>query len=172
MCNKVTLIGKVVFDPENKTKKHISQGEWKRIAMVFIDGEVTDYYSWFIQKRFNLTLNKPLRNAHISFINDSNHDMMKNGRTLQQVNADWERTKHKWHGKEIPIMLNLNVRTDGRSWWLNVDPEYRDLLHGIRNEVGLGRPFFGLHMSLGYANERWIAHSEYIHELFKTKLIS
>jgi hypothetical protein len=30
--------------------------------------------------------------------------------------------------------------------------------------IGLSRPFFGLHMSIGYANEKNIEHSIYIHE--------
>ena len=71
MNNKVVLVGKIEFEPENITKKHNTQSPWKRIAMVTIDGDVTEYYSWFIEKRYNLKLNKPLRRAHISFINDS-----------------------------------------------------------------------------------------------------
>lgn len=140
--------------------------------MVFIDGDITEYYSWYLQKRFNLTLNKPLRRAHISFINDSHRDFSKSGKTPKELDQLWDEAKARWDGKVIPVMLDLNVRTDGKTWWLNVHPEYRDLLHGIRAEVGLGRPYFGLHMSVGYANEKHIAHSQYIHELVKTKLIS
>lgn len=96
---------------------------------------------------------------------------MKNGRTLAEINKCWDGVKEKWDGKEIPILLNLNVRTDGKTWWLNVDQEYRGLLQGIRDELGLGRPYYGMHLSLGYANEKNIQHSEYIHHLLKTKFI-
>lgn len=171
MNEKITYIGKIGFEPPNVTRKHKNQASWKRIAMVFLDGDITEYYAWFIKKRFSLTLNKPLRNAHISFINDSNKDMMKNGRTLAEINKCWDEVKEKWDGKEIPILLNLNVRTDGKTWWLNVDQEYRGLLQGIRDELGLGRPYYGMHLSLGYANEKNIQHSEYIHHLLKTKFI-
>ena len=41
-----------------------------------LDGDVAEYYSWFVSKRYNLILNKPLRGAHVSFINDSLRDMM------------------------------------------------------------------------------------------------
>jgi len=41
------------------------------------------------------------------------------------------------------------------------------LLQSIRTELGLGKPFFGLHMSIGYANEKNIEHSEYLHDLIK-----
>jgi hypothetical protein len=139
--------------------------------MVFINGDVSEYYSWFLNKRFNLILNKPLRGAHISFINDSNRDLMANGRKIDDVNKSWEAIKNKWDGVEIPIMLDLNPRTDGKFWWLNVHYEYRDKLQSIRNELGLGKPYYGFHMSLGYANEKNILHSKYIHSLLKNKFI-
>ena len=66
----LTMKGVIKFDPQNKTKKHDRQGKWKKIAMVFFYGDVCEYYSWFINRRFNLLLNKPLRGGHISFIND------------------------------------------------------------------------------------------------------
>lgn len=131
--------------------------------MVFLDGEITEYYCWFIQKRFNLTLNKPLRGAHISFINDSNQDLItKNNCTPEQANVLWERVKDKWDGVEIPILLDLRPRFDKKHWWLNVHPDYRDRLQGIRDELNLGRPYYGMHMSLGYANEKQYIHHEYI----------
>ncbi len=140
--------------------------------MVFIDGDVTDYYSWFIQKRYNLILNKPLRGAHISFINDSMKDMSLNGqRTIEEVDILWEEVKKKWDGKIIPIVLDLDPRTDDRTWWLNIPHDERGVLQGIREELGLGKPYWGLHMSIGYANEKNIDHSLYIHRLLKQGLI-
>jgi hypothetical protein len=172
MNEKITYIGKIGFEPENVTKKHNNQAAWKRIAMVFMDGEISEYYSWYIQKRFNLVLNKPLRGAHISFINDSNRDLSLNGKKSQkEIDALWNNVKSKWDNKIIPIMLDLNPRTDGKFWWLNVHNEYRDKLQGIRNELALGKPFFGFHMTIGYANEKNIQHSEYIHRLLTSNFI-
>lgn len=172
MNNTITLKGKIGFEPENKTKKHNAQASWKKIAMVFLDGDVAEYYAWYLKKRFNLVLNKPLRGAHISFINDRMGDMTLNGtRTLEEVNTLWEQVKTKWNGKEVEIVLNLEPRTDDRSWWLNIPHENREVLQGIRNELGLGKPYFGMHMSLGYANEKYIEHSKYIHGLIKKGFI-
>ena len=173
MNDRIILCGKIGFEPENRTKKHNQQASWKHIAMVFIDGDVTEYYAWFIKKRYNLVLNKPLRGAHISFINDSFKDMSLGGkRTQEEVKKIWERVKNKWDGIEVPIMLDLSPRTDDSTWWLNVHPEYRDTLQSIRNELGLGKPYYGMHMSLGYANEKNIEHSKYIHRLIKKGFIS
>ena len=55
-----SIKGKIVFDPINVTKKHNSQAVWKKVAIVKFDCDIYAYYSWFLQKRFNLFLNKPL----------------------------------------------------------------------------------------------------------------
>lgn len=167
--NTVKLKGKIVFDPIDKTKKHILQSSWKIIAMIMFEGDVSEYYAWFIKRRFDINLNKPLRGAHISFINDKVSDIA--GNTQEERAEKWEVLKKKWNKKEVEISLNLDSRTNGKHWWLVVPEEERDLLHLIRSEIGLGRPHFGLHMSLGYANERNIAHSEYIHESIKVGFI-
>ena len=173
MKDRITLFGKIGFEPENKTKKHNSQSSWKRMAMVHIDGEVTEYYAWFIQKRYNLILNKPLRGAHISFINDSIKDFSQNGtKTMEEIDETWNNVKIKWDKQIIPVTLDLNPKTDDRTWWLNIPHDERELLHSIRAELGLGRPFWGLHMSIGYANEKNIYHSIYIHELIKKGFIT
>ena len=172
MKDRITLTGKIGFEPEDRTNKHKAQSSWKKMAMIFIDGDVTEYYAWFIQKRYNLVLNKPLRGAHISFINDSMRDLSLNGtRSNEEIEVVWEAVKKKWDGQKIEIVLDLNPKTDDRSWWLNIPNEERDNIQAIRDELGLGRPYFGMHMSIGYANEKNIEHSTYIHELIKKGFI-
>jgi hypothetical protein len=174
--------GVLHFDPVNRTKKHQSQSEWKKMAMVLFDGDLCKYYSWFIWKRYHLRLALPLRGPHISFINDKE----------SETNGKWEEVKKKWDGKTIKIRLNTDPRTDSANdnssmhWWLNIPEEHRDQLHSIRAELGLGRPYWGLHMAIGYArnsedmdkeitgvktvrmNEE---HSKYIHGLIKKGFI-
>ena len=172
MQDRITLYGKIGFEPENKTNKHATQASWKKIAMVFIDGDVAEYYAWFVKKRYNLTLNKPLRGAHVSFINDSMRDLTQNGeKSVEEVEVLWESVKQKWDGKQIPIVLDLNPKTNDEHWWLNIPHEERGLLQSIRDELGLDRPYFGMHMSIGYANEKNIEHSKYIHDLIKKGFI-
>lgn len=172
MKEKITLTGRIGFEPEDKTNKHLLQSSWKKIAMVFIEGDICEYYAWFLQKRYNITLNKPIRGAHVSFINDSIRDLTKNNDNLEEeILQLWEDVKTKWDGKEIDIVLDLNPRTNGRIWWLNIPEEEREGLQAIRDELGLDRPFFGMHMSIGYANERNIEQSVYIHQLIKQGFI-
>ena len=162
---KIKLIGKIEFEVENKTKKHHNQSSWKRVAMIMLDGDITEYYAWFIEKRYNLILNKPLRGGHISLINDSIKDLSCGGtKTIEEINKTWETVKKKWDKKSIPIYLDVESNTDGKHWWLRVSHDERVLMNGIRAELGLGNPFWGLHMSLGYANEVHEEHSNYLHE--------
>lgn len=171
--DRILLTGRIEFEPENITKKHNQQASWKHMALVLLDGDITEYYSWFIKKRYNLTLNRPIRGAHISFINDSYKDMsLKGKRSINDVKQVWNTVKKKWDGVEVPIMLNTEPRTDDKYWWLGVSHQHRDRLHGIRSELGLGKPFWGLHMTIGYANEKWLSHSKYIHKCIKSGLIS
>lgn len=123
--------------------------------MVTFDCDMTEYYSWFIKKRYNLELNRPLRGAHISFINDSIRDM--------GIYADkWEEVKEKYNGTEVTLTLDVDVRSDSKHWWLIVEHESRKPLLDIRAELGLDKPYFGMHMTVGYANEKNIDHSKYI----------
>jgi hypothetical protein len=161
MKNTIKIKGKIQFDPKDKTKKHSKQGSWKKVAMILFDGEISEYYAWFIKKRYNLVLNRPLRGAHITFINDRESDM----------NGKWEEIKKKYQGKEIEVVLSVDPRTDSANdrssghWWFNIPEEDRKELHDLRGELGLGRPHWGLHMALGYANDKNMAHSKYIHNL-------
>ena len=173
MNNRITLTGKIEFEPEDKTKKHANQASWKKIAMVMVDGDICEYYNWFIKRRYNLVLNKPLRGAHISFINDSMKDLTQNGeKSLEEALNAWETTKNKWDGETIQIVLNLDPITDGRTWWFNVPHNERELLQSIRTELGLGEPFFGMHMSIGYASHGLMEeHGKYIHDLLRKGFI-
>tara|TARA_R110000868_G_scaffold401649_2_gene677266 strand:- start:4904 stop:5446 length:543 start_codon:yes stop_codon:yes gene_type:complete len=176
--NTITVTGVIEFDPKDYTKKHKSQGVWKRVAMIkFHRSDLCEYYAWFIKTRYNLPLAKPLRNAHISFINDRGSD----------TNGKWEEVKKKWNGKKIDVTLSVDPRTNATHWWLLVPEENREEIQAIRKEVGLERPNFGLHMTIGYARNSYDPveegvngvkakrmneeHSEYIHRLLKKELI-
>lgn len=146
MKQSFKIKGKILFDPPNITEKHRNQGKWKKVAIVEFDGDIKGYYRWFIKKRYHLFLGESIRKAHVTFINDSLRDMG------DKANK-WAEVKKKWNGKTIEIELSTDVRSDGINWWLVVPEEARDGLHNIRAELGLGRPYFGLHMTFGVARD-------------------
>ena len=146
-----TIKGILEFDPINVTKKHDNQSSWKKVAMVRFENDDTwDYYSWFLKKRFNLNLNKPLRGTHLTVINDIVDDNL------------YEMGRQLFHGKEITIQYNpLDIRSNKKGhWWLKA---YSDDAHNIRTVVGLDpSPYFGLHITIGLATHLQLEHSEYI----------
>jgi hypothetical protein len=119
--NKIKVEGKIIFDPIDVTKKHQKQSSWKKVAMVHIGSDISEYYAWFIRKRYNINLTPPLRKAHITFINDR----------ASEMNGKWKEVKKKWDGKKITITLSVDPRTDSDEpnsdahWWLNVPEEDR-----------------------------------------------
>lgn len=158
----ITIKGKIVFDVPNVTRKHNRQADWKRIAMVVFEDDMTEYYSWFIKRRYSITLNKPLRGAHITFVNDSIREI-KGGDKV------WEVVREKWDGQEIEVTLNVDPFSNGKHWWLGSDSI---TFKNIREELGLGNPYFDYHMSVGFANELNIKHSEYIFNLIQKRLVN
>ena len=51
---------------------------------------------------------------------------------------------------------------NGKHWWMIIPHEERELLHSVRKELGLEKPYFGLHMSIGNVNEKNYELSKYI----------
>jgi len=171
MENIIKYKGKILFDPIDKTSKHEKQASWKKVAMILLDGDICEYYSWFLEKRYGIKINIPLRGPHISFINDSIYDIIKNsGLNEKEVNILWDNVKNKWNGKEIELLLNLDARSSSEYWWLNI-VEYEQL-NIIRKELGLSDPFYKFHMSIG--NIRTGIHEEqykYTYKLIKNGFI-
>lgn len=158
----IKMKGKIIFAPNNKTKKHILHDSRKKVAMVMFYGDVCEYYKWFLKKRYSLILTTPLRGGHISFINDYLRDMK-----VDNIDETWTSLKQKYHHKDIEVEIDLNPKTNGLHWWFDLTQDSKDNLQEIRNELGLDLPYYPLHFSIGYSNEKNIAHSKYIQEVIK-----
>lgn len=133
--------GIIEFNPEDKTNKHRSQSEWKRVAMIRTYCDLDRYYAWFLKKRFNLELNRNLRGTHVSFIND-------------RLDIDiFNEASKLFDGKEIEFFVENLPLSNGKHWWLRV---YCPEAESIREVMGLERdPHFGMHLTIGYAIEKY-----------------
>jgi hypothetical protein len=143
------LRGKIKFDPINFTRKHNKQSSWKKVAMIQLDDDIYAYYSWFIEKRFGIKLNKPIRGTHFTIIND----IIDNDVYLQ--------AKDIFDGKDITFFIdptNIKANSTGH-WWIKV---YSDDAQNIRNAMGLGEAYFGFHLTIGLATHENLEQSEYI----------
>lgn len=145
--------GKLVFQPENKTKKHERQN-WKKVAMIMLNCDLDKYYAWFLSQRFKLDFMKNLRGSHVTIISD------------KVSKEKFDKIAAKYDGKEITFFYEIEPRTNTKHWWLRVhSPESED----IREEMGLNRePYLGFHLTVGYMNEQNINYSEYIFRTIKT----
>jgi hypothetical protein len=133
------LYGKINFFPENVTRKQEDQSSWKRVAIVeFPDDEIYLYYSWLVQQRFGIYLNKPVRGTHFTLINDRVDTIL------------YEELVDKFNQKEIMIEYDPGVITANRRghWWVKA---YSDDAQYIRDSIGLGYPFHGYHITIGVA---------------------
>lgn len=145
-----STIGKINFKPLDITKKHKKQSSWKKVGIANIGDDVSDYYSWFLKKRYNLFLNKPLRGSHVTIINDRIDDYIYN----QALDV--------FNNKEISIKYDpTNIRCNEKGhWWIKV---YSDDILNIRKSMGLSEnPYFGLHLTIGRATHLQLEHSKYI----------
>lgn len=147
---KISLKSPIIFNPVNKTNKHQKQSAWKKVALVNINGDLSEYYSYWLKKRYGLILNRPIRGAHFTVIND------------KVSNEIWEEARKIFHKKEIELHYDIDdIRSDGKHWWIKV---YSEDAENIRNAMGIGRPFWGPHITIGYANEQNLEHSKYIRD--------
>lgn len=155
----IKCTGILDFNLEDVTNKHKSQSSWKRVAVIKTNCDMDKYYAWFLKKRFNLELNKNLRGSHVTFISDKmDKNLFNEASTV-------------FNGKSVDFFIDIEPRSNAEHWWLRV---YCPDVESIREALGLTRdPYFGLHLTIGYANEKNMAHSEYIlRQCKKFELIS
>lgn len=143
----------IITFPDNITKKHEMQSEWKQTIIIKTNCDIENYYSWFIQKRFNLVLNKTIRGSHLTIVNDKMNP------------SEFNKFRDIFENKEIIFYYNPIPVTNGEHWWLRVFcPESEN----IREIMGLNRvPYFNLHLTIGYANNKNIEYSKYIERVCK-----
>lgn len=160
MLTTIKLKGNII-SPPHITKKHLIQSSWKRNVMIDFSGEDSEYYSWFIMKNFGLPLNKPVRGSHVTIVNDKWEDsIFKN---QEDFDKSIDEFISKYENKPIEVELELSVKSNGEHWWLRVAPDSRVMINSFRSEMGLGGYYYGLHMTIGMANEKNIEQSKYIH---------
>lgn len=146
--------GIIKFNPENKTRKQERQSTWKQVAVALTGDDLAEYYAWFIKRRYNLQLNKPIRGTHVTFINDRDTEVPL-----------FERAQRLYDGKSLEFFIDPSPRTNGDHWWLRVWSPQAERIR--KTAGGVPEPYFGLHLTLGYANEKNLAHSQYIHRCCK-----
>lgn len=117
----------------------------------FAEGEVSEYYTWFLKNRTGIALMRPAWGSHISIV-----------RGEMPVNIDaWK----KYDGQVISLEYDPDIRSNGKHWWLKVECEQ---MLDIREELGLVRKHpLSLHLTLGMPTPLSQDNSNYYHEFFR-----
>lgn len=144
--------GKLLFNPPDLTNKHQLQSEWKRVSMILTDCDIDKYYAWFLNKRFSLNLNKNIRGSHITIISEKMED-----------DSHFQELAKIMDGRKITFYYENEPQTNGEHWWLRV---YSNEIEAIRESIGLDKyPYFGLHLTIGHASNKYLEHSNYINDV-------
>jgi len=171
MESSIELTGTLHFDLIHVSKKQLKQSSWKHVGIVKFSGDDDDYYSWFINRRYNLHLNKPARGFHFTIINDKIENL-----SLDEIGQ----LKTLFDGITVKVKLSTDVRTNGEHWWLKAESEDAE---NIRRAFRLNpTPYWNFHTTVGYVNQGNInkngiafnhawEHSHYIHDLLKRNII-
>jgi len=147
----VSTTGKLIFQPDELTKKQKKQANWKRVAIVKLDDEISRYYCWFIKKRYDIDLIIPYRGTHLTVINDR-----------VEFEIDFIKARRDYDAIEIHLEYATDVRTDGINWWL---PARSIEAEQVREYAGFNsKPYFEFHITIGSAFEKQKEHSKYIRD--------
>lgn len=121
-------IGRILYSPSSHL---LPSNNW---AIVSCDDEIARYYRYLYMKEFPLKkLVKPLWGAHISWLRN---EAMSNNQVWRQSNQ-----------QVIEYEYDVNVKTNGKFYWLDVSCDY---LLDLRSQYGLvRRPKYGLHLTIG-----------------------
>lgn len=139
------------FDEELHTNKQKAQN-WKKFAAVELSCDIDNYYRWLLSRRFGVRLLPPFRGPHITVISE----MI--GRDITE--EAYSIIKKKYNNKEVSFEYEVSPKSDGNHWWLRI---HSNDINFIRKEAGLGKPYWGLHLSLGYPHPKFVAHTNYIY---------
>ena len=146
-------VGKLIFDPVPITGKaeKMFKPFW---AIIVTNDDVDAYYRWFLQKRFNLILQKPAWGPHITIA-----DGQPTGKK-----GTWDIVKSQYNNLDIEFTYDNFPRTNARHWWLKA---HCLLASEIRSKLQVQRENlrFPLHLTLGMPIPRHEQHSIYIHKI-------
>lgn len=98
---------------------------------------IMEYYRYWIQRELGVRTCQPMAKCHVSMIR-----------------GEEPRDKAYWDtlpGKQLSLTYSPDVRTNGKHWWVFVNaPEILE----IRRKLGLSKPKYPLHMTIGTTVEK------------------
>lgn len=154
MLKLIKSYGTITFDPEpikDPTGKMFKP--WWMIIKVECD--ITQFYSWWLEKRYGIKLQRPAWGAHISVIRN-------------EMSEVWDVFKNKLDGGLLNFEYDPIPKSNGQHWWLKV---FSDDIYKIRNDMGYGEMEFSPHLTIGTPTPKTLEQSYYIWRLHMKGLL-
>lgn len=120
---------KVSYDPYRPGIRKIRPGI---LVVADVDPGITEYYRWWVRRRFGLQLQSTAFMPHITIVD---------GKTPLDKNTFWK----KWQNKTIEFEYSVEMENHWRFWTLPVRSNKLEL---IRSELGL-KPEYNFHITFG-----------------------
>lgn len=138
----ITGEGIIKFDPRALTNADTLFKPWWCVILLYESDDTGDYYSWFIEKRYGIKIQRPAFGNHISLV-----------RGEETTEDKWEMFKNKYDGKPVKFYHDSELRTNGKHWWIRIiSEESKDM----REEMGYSRdPQFPFHLTIGMPTPRY-----------------
>jgi len=150
--------GKIIFDPQpiKDSTNSMFKPFW---IIVTIDDDLREYYSWFLKRRYRITVQRPAWGAHISVVR---------GEITTQEN--WEYWKNIYNNKNIEFEHELIPKTNGGHWWLKINCEE---LFELRTNMEYKKdPHWSFHLTLGMSVPQHQERTLYIMRLYEKGLLN
>lgn len=128
--------GKFIFSPDRPGLKK-SHRAFDNAIILKVDNGITEYYSWWLNRKLNLQLSKPAWGTHITVVSDK--DRVKDEKTFEQL-------KNSLNGKIISVPYDVVVRKQWQFWVLEVKPT-KEMID-IRRQLGL-KENYPFHITVG-----------------------
>ena len=132
----VKCSGKIIFRPNRPGLKK-SHRSFDNGVILKVDNGITEYYSWWLNRKFGISISKPAWGTHITIVND--RDRVKDF-------AAFEVAKKKFNNKIASVGYDVRLKKQWQFWVIEVLPSPE--LVEIRKSLGL-REDYPFHITIG-----------------------
>lgn len=128
--------GKFIFSPARPGLKK-SHRSFDSAVILKVDNGITEYYSWWLNKKYGLVLAKPAWGTHITVVSDKDR--------VKDLDA-FAALKQSFNGKILAVPHHVEIKKQWQFWVLDVKPTAEMIQ--IRQSLGL-KENFPFHITIG-----------------------
>lgn len=136
MTQEARCNGKFIFSPDRPGLKKAHRA-FDNAVILKVDNGITEYYSWWLNRKYGMVLSKPAWGTHITVVSDK--DRVKD---LNSFNL----LKNRFNGKIVQVPHLVVVKKQWQFWVVDVKPT-NEMIE-VRKSLGL-KENFPFHITIG-----------------------